>query len=397
MTALTLPSYTFWDKQVIRVFEGCRHGILTLRFANGQHYRVQGDNSIPPVTLTLYNNELGKYLAKRGKLGFCEAYKDGHWSTPDLTALMFYIFTNMDALDKPAATPLAQQAMELLKYWQRRNNKNGSRRNIHDHYDIGNAFYELWLDKTMTYSSAWFSDDTQSHEEAQLAKYKRIYDSLNASKGQHILEIGCGWGGFAEYAAQQGCRVTGVTLSTEQQTYAQERLHKQGLSELTDIRLQDYRDITGQYDHIVSIEMIEAVGEAYWPTYFNTIKQRLREGGRALIQAITIEDSLFASYRRDMDFIRKYIFPGGMLLCNDALAEQGRKAGLTLMENVGFGLSYARSLRLWNEAFQAQWPQISQLGFDSHFKRLWEMYLCLCEACFAAQRIDVRHALYAHR
>jgi cyclopropane-fatty-acyl-phospholipid synthase len=279
-----------------------------------------------------------------------------------------------------------------LRHLARRNTRRGSRRNIAFHYDLGNDFYALWLDPGMTYSSAVFDAAGQSLQDAQDAKYRRLAESLDLKPGHHVLEIGCGWGGFAMTAARDyGCRVTAITLSGEQRRYAEERVRRAGLSDRIEVRLQDYRDVTGRFDRIASIEMFEAVGEERWPIFFNTVRERLKPGGVAGLQVITIEDGRYEAYQRSADFIQRYIFPGGMLPSPSALAAAIDRAGLTLNNVFAFGPSYAETLAAWQGRFQRAWPQIRQLGFDGRFKRLWEFYLAYCEAGFRAGAIDVAH------
>ena len=254
------------------------------------------------------------------------------------------------------------------------------------HYDLGNDFYKLWLDPGMSYSSALFAaPDATDLERAQHAKYQRILRRLQAEPGQSVLEIGCGWGGFAEIAVQKGLKLTGITLSPAQLEWAQKRVPG------ADLRLQDYRDLTGQYDRIVSIEMFEAVGERWWPSYFKTVAQALKPGGRALVQSITIRDDLFGQYRKGTDFIQQYIFPGGMLPSRSAFRETAARQGLAVHAEYAFGEDYARTLAQWRHAFEQNWPQIAALGFDEQFRRLWHMYFCYCEAGFLAGNVDVVH------
>jgi cyclopropane-fatty-acyl-phospholipid synthase len=271
-----------------------------------------------------------------------------------------------------------------------RNTKDQARKNISYHYDLGNEFYALWLDETMTYSSAIFETGQESMEAAQTAKYASMVDQMGAHPGDHVLEIGCGWGGFAEYAAKErGLRVTGLTISEEQLKYARDRIEKAGLSDLVEFRLQDYRDETGQYDGIASIEMFEAVGEQYWPAYFDTVRERLRPGRCATLQIITIEEARFDVYRKGVDFIQKYIFPGGMLPSPKALREEIARADLEFVRSVEFGESYSQTLRRWHDTFNARWDEVQAIGFDERFKRMWNFYLTSCAAAFHSGNCDV--------
>jgi cyclopropane-fatty-acyl-phospholipid synthase len=288
--------------------------------------------------------------------------------------------------------PVARLVFALL-HKLRPNTRAGAKKNIHAHYDLGNGFYSLWLDRTMSYSAALFpGDEAQTFEQAQEAKYERILRELAVDASHHVLEIGCGWGGFAEYAARtRGCRVTGVTISREQLAYARERIARAGLDSLVTLEFTDYRDLTGSYDRIVSIEMVEAVGERYWNTYYRTLHDRLKPGGRGMLQAITIDAEAFPDYRGTSDFIREYVFPGGMLAPKERMVELAREAGLAAGEPFSFGPDYAESLRRWHASFMAQTGEVRALGFDAAFLRLWQFYLCYCEAGFMNGRVDVVH------
>jgi cyclopropane-fatty-acyl-phospholipid synthase len=300
------------------------------------------------------------------------------------------ILKNTDVLQAGLMGQPWMQAVSRLLHMMRPNTRKGSRKNIYAHYDIGNDFYSRWLDPSMTYSSALFEDGINDLEQAQLRKYEEMVRRLELQPQHHVLEIGCGWGGFAEYAARNvGCRVTGITISKAQYDYAVDRIQKAGLSDRVKIELIDYRDITGTYDRIASIEMFEAVGEAWWPTFFKTLRDRLTQGGWAVMQIITIRDDRFEHYRRNPDYIQRYIFPGGMLPSKAVLKQQIEKAGLRTGESLSFGADYAKTLKLWNDRFQAAWPHLRVNGLDERFKRLWEQYLCYCQAGFATGNIDV--------
>jgi cyclopropane-fatty-acyl-phospholipid synthase len=329
-------------------------------------------------------------IVKAGDIGFGEGYIAGEWDTPDLPALLTFFAANAEEFGRMwRGNPLVR-AMQAVRHWTRRNSKAGSRRNILAHYDLGNAFYEQWLDPSMTYSSARFVEPGLSLEQAQQAKYQAIADKLELQPGERVLEIGCGWGGFAEYAAKvRGARVVGLTLSDEQLAFARARIARAGLSEQVELRLQDYRDTTGPFDKVASIEMFEAVGEKYWPAYFGKIADVLKPGGRAALQIITIRDELFEEYRANTDFIQKHVFPGGMLPSVKRLRIETARAGLGFAEMEAFGKDYARTLSMWRQTFLARWEAIAPLGFDVRFKRLWDYYLAYCEAGFATERTDV--------
>jgi cyclopropane-fatty-acyl-phospholipid synthase len=332
-----------------------------------------------------------------GDIGFAEAYMEGFCDSPDLPGLIALLAENEKALGGIAHRNAVHDLMLRLMHWTRRNSRQGSRRNIHAHYDLGNDFYRLWLDPSMTYSSALFDGEGgKPLEVAQGAKYERILEQIGAKQGDSILEIGCGWGGFAETAARRGMRVTGVTISRHQLDYARARLDRAGLGDRVDLRFCDYRDMEGRYDHIVSIEMIEAVGERYWPEYFAALKRHLVPGGSALVQAIVIADDFFERYRRHPDFIQTYVFPGGMLLSPASLREQCRLAGLKVAELYSFGLDYARTLETWLGHFDRVADQVAKLGFDERFRRMWRYYLAYCAAGFSTRRTDVLQAHFRH-
>lgn len=344
----------------------------------------------PHASIRLANWKVFGASLSRGDIGFAESWISGDWQTDSLPALLKLLLANRDVIDRAIYGHWWGQALYRIKHLLNRNSKAGSRRNIHAHYDLGNPFYAVWLDPTMTYSSALFGNEpARSLQDAQTAKYRRILDQLALPPGARVLEIGCGWGGFAELAARDGLHVTGLTLSTEQHAWATRRLADAGLAEQAHFLLQDYRDEKGQFDAIVSIEMFEAVGERYWSSYFETLRRCLRPGGRAVVQTITIDDTLFERYRRGTDFIQQYIFPGGMLPSPEVFARQAKSAGLALDDAFGFGLDYARTLAIWRDSFLEALPQITMQGFDARFARTWEFYLAYCEAGFAQRSTDV--------
>ena len=329
---------------------------------------------------------------RRGDIGFAEGYIEGRWDTPDLVRLLEMLALNERALERAFhGRGLAQLALRV-RHALRANTKEQAKRNIVAHYDLGNAFYRLWLDETMTYSSAWFGEDlTQPLAVAQEAKYHRLLDALALPPGAHILEIGCGWGGFAEIAARAGYRVTGLSLSDAQTGYARQRLASAGLADRVTLRVQDYRDERGRYDGIVSIEMIEAVGERWWPAYFGRLRDSLAPGGRACLQAITIAEDRFDRYRRGTDFIQQYIFPGGMLPSASRLVRAAEHAGFECAAATTFGADYAETLRRWLDAFDAHAGEVRALGFDERLVRCWRFYLAYCIAGFRAGSTDVGH------
>ena len=375
---------------VFELLERLQGGMLEVRLPDGAR-RLFGDGE-HGVTLQVHDEAMFGQVLARGDIGLAEAYLDGHWDSPDITGLLALLAKNRDALKKAVYGSWRNLLAARLRHWLNGNSRAGSRRNIMAHYDLGNDFYKLWLDASMSYSSALYRTvDDGDLATAQRAKYRRILCRLQAEAGQSVLEIGCGWGGFAELAVKEGLQVTGLTLSPAQLAWAQQRVPGANL------RLQDYRDANEQFDHIVSIEMFEAVGERWWPTYFRTVAKALKPGGRAVIQSITIRDDLFADYRKGTDFIQQYVFPGGMLPSRSAFRAAAARQGLAVNGEYAFGADYARTLAEWRHAFEVNWPQIAALGFDEQFRRLWRMYLCYCEAGFLAGNIDVVHFELAHR
>ncbi|CTQ53375.1 Cyclopropane-fatty-acyl-phospholipid synthase [Roseibium album] len=346
-------------------------------------------NGAEPV-LRLRRHRVFYRIMRRGAIGFAEAYMDGDIDCSDLTGLFRFLLRNQADLERSGRLMLASRLKDRVAHWTRRNSKRGSRRNITEHYDLGNDFYRLWLDPSMLYSSGYYAEDVATLEKAQAAKLQKIIDLLQLSDSEKILEIGCGWGAFAlEVARQHGASVEGVTLSHEQLDHARNAATDVGLADKCTFRLEDYRDMDGSYDRIVSIEMIEAVGETYWPQYFRVLNERLKPGGAAVVQAITIDESRFENYRRSADFIQRYVFPGGMLPTPTMIEYQAEKAGLQLDHVEHFGRSYAETLLEWSRRFEAAWPEIAQLGFDEHFRRRWRYYLAYCEAGFREGSIDV--------
>jgi cyclopropane-fatty-acyl-phospholipid synthase len=374
---------------VLAMLENVKHGALQLRLPDGR-CMLFGDGS-SPLTLELKNWNLFAAALKSGDIGFAETFIDGGWTTDNLPGLIELFIRNRDSIESVIYGTWWGKLLYRLKHLFNRNSKAGSRKNIHAHYDIGNDFYQLWLDPSMTYSSALFSNGhIENLQDAQIAKYRRILDELNLKPSERILEIGCGWGGFAEIAAREGGnRVTGLTLSAEQLQFSRNRLKTAGVDDQVDLQLQDYRDTDGEFDGIASIEMFEAVGEAYWPTYFDCIARNLKPGGRACIQTIVIADELFERYRVGTDFIQQYIFPGGMLPSPGVFRRQAEKHGFKVCNEFSFGKDYARTLVEWRRAFKEQLQLVRQQGFDERFLHTWEFYLAYCEAGFMAQSIDV--------
>ncbi len=374
---------------ILQLLSRLKHGALHLELPDGQvsHF---GDNSYP-VTLRLHDWSLCDAVLNSGDIGFAETFIDGGWTTDNLTGLIELFTRNRQSLESLIYGKWWSNLLYRMRHLFNRNSRTGSRKNIHAHYDIGNDFYRLWLDPTMTYSSALFGNGpADSLQDGQIAKYRRILSQLAVAPGARILEIGCGWGGFAEIAAGEGgVQVRGLTLSTEQLQFAQQRLADAGLAEQAALLLMDYRDSDERYDAIASIEMFEAVGEAYWPTYFECVSRNLKPGGRACIQTIVIADELFERYRTGSDFIQQYIFPGGMLPSPAAFRAQAERQGLRVVDEFAFGRDYARTLAEWRDAFKQKLTDVRAQGFDDRFLRTWEFYLAYCEAGFRADDINV--------
>jgi len=374
-----------------RLLASTRFGRLALTLPSGRRIEVAGTEPGPQASVRLHRWRPLRRLVLEGDAGLALSFRDGDWDSPDLLALLEFGAANEAAWGSLLGGSGPARWLARLAHAARANTRRGSRHNIAFHYDLGNAFYRHWLDDSMLYSSALYGDSPDDTlEAAQMRRLDRIVAMLELPADAEVLEIGCGWGTLAATLARQaGARVTGVTLSTEQLAFARERAAAWGVAEQVDLRLQDYRDVEGRFDRVVSIEMIEAVGEAYWPTYFATLRERLKPGGLAVLQAITIADAQFETYRSGADFIQRCIFPGGMLPCPRVLREHAERAGFEIDAVQCFGMSYARTLAEWRRRFLAAWPAIEALGFDLGFKRLWNYYLCYCEAGFRDERVDV--------
>ncbi|HEY2178643.1 MAG TPA: cyclopropane-fatty-acyl-phospholipid synthase family protein [Caulobacteraceae bacterium] len=365
-------------------------GSLTFVLPSGGELRIEGSAAGPDGVLIVRDFRFVSRVLASADIGLGEGFMAGEWDSPDLSVLLEALTVNFDHLERLVRGNLFMRALNALAHALNRNSRRGARRNIHAHYDLGNAFYARWLDPGMTYSAARFERPDQPLEKAQRHKYATLAHQIGLAPGRHVLEIGCGWGGFAEFAAGEvGARVTGITISPAQHEFARRRMFEKGLAELADIRLMDYRDVQGKFDHVASIEMFEAVGEAYWPAYFAKVRDVLSPGGRAGLQIITIRDELFRAYRSRSDFLRKYIFPGGMLPSEGRLREEIARAGLEWKAVARFGQNYAETLAQWASSFENAWEEIRGLGFDERFRRLWRFYLGYCEAGFRTARTDV--------
>ena len=365
-------------------------GHLTVRLPDGTEHVFRGEGSGPRAELRVHDARVFRRILSGGATALAEAYMDGDWDSPGPVALIELGARNQAALERVLDGRPWGQLARRFAHLLRRNSKRGARRNIAAHYDLGNEFYARWLDPTMTYSAAVFESPDADLAAAQDSKFRRLAELAGIKPRDHVLELGCGWGGFCEWAAREiGCRITAITISQEQHEYTLRRMRKAGLADRVEVRLQDYRDVTGRFDAIVSIEMLEAVGERYWPTFFRVLRDRLAPGGRAALQVITIDDAHFAAYRGRADFIQRYIFPGGMLPAPSAVRREAIAAGLAWEKSVRYGDHYIRTLALWHRRFDEAWPDIRAQGFDERFRRMWKYYLAYCEAGFRTGRIDV--------
>ena len=391
-------------RAVFRLLRGLRHGSLTLQLPDGRtlHFGNAGEHE-PRAAIRLHNWKVFGAALRSGDIGFAESFIAGDWHTPDLTALLTVLIANRDEVESVVYGSWWGSLLYRAKHLFNRNSRRGSKKNIHAHYDLGNEFYRLWLDPTMNYSSAWFEGGARVGDlvQAQWAKVRRALNECDVKAGDRVLEIGCGWGALAECAARDfGAHVTGVTLSSEQLAWAQQRLANAGLR--GDLRFQDYRELTTnapgteRFDAIASIEMFEAVGREYWPSFFETLKRQLKPGGRACIQSITIRDDLFERYVKSTDFIQQYIFPGGLLPSPSAFRAAAAQAGLVVVNELEFGLDYAETLKRWRAAFLGNDLRVRQLGFDARFMRIWEFYLGYCEAAFATGNTSVMQFTLQH-
>ena len=378
------------SNSVVRLLgRGIHTGSLRVELPSGQGVALGDAAALPPAVWQLASLKALWRAYARGDLGFAESYLEGEWDSPDLTHLLLVLGRNERPKGDVLGGALPVRWVDRWQHWQRRNSPQQSPRNIAYHYDLGNQFYGEWLDPSMTYSSAMFAGSEDTLESAQQRKYQHLANLIELSAGHEVLEVGCGWGGFAEHALKAGAHVHGISLSQEQTHYARQRLQRLDCGGQSQLEIRDYRELVRRYDRIASIEMLEAVGERYWPAYAAMLKAALRPGGLAGIQTITIAPQRFARYRRQPDFIQRYIFPGGMLPSEPVLAQVLANAGLRISHTQRFGLDYARTLLLWRERFEAAWPRIQALGFDERFRRMWRYYLCYCEAGFRLGMVDV--------
>ncbi|MBC2607989.1 SAM-dependent methyltransferase [Pelagicoccus albus] len=395
-----MPS--LYQNVVLNNLKQARVGSIEVHLPNGEIHKCGANDSAKSTTFRIHNTETFKMVALNKGIGLGEAYQHGYWSSDDLCGLLQWFCVNLQDIS-PNITPAASKALsgllvaaDTLTHWRRRNTIDQSRRNIHAHYDLGNDFYKLFLDPTMTYSSAFFTSETQSLEQAQEEKYDRICRKLDLQPYHHLLEIGCGWGGFAMYAATHyGCKITGITISEEQLKEAQKRVANSPVRDRIEIRFADYRTLEGKFDRIASIEMLEAVGEKYLGQYFEQVERLLKPEGLAAVQVITTPNPIYKGYRKRVDWIQKHIFPGSHLPSSRRLLEAAESSGnLDLLHQETFGLHYAKTLNLWRRRFLSQWGNIEQQGFDEAFKRKWEFYFAYCEAGFLQRHINVMQMVF---
>ena len=401
-------------KIFLRLCAHIRHGCLTLTLPDGSQHRFGSGGAGATAHLAITDQRAIRMIMLGGALGFCEAYMLGYVTSDNAAAVIEVAARQGKSFTgEKLRTNKIRNWMLSLFHWRARNNRHQAKDNIASHYDLGNRFYQLWLDSSLTYSSAYFTpasaktsrgrrDNRRSLEWGQQNKYARIADLAGIGKGSRVLEIGCGWGGFAEYVAKhRNAHVTAITISKQQHRFTKQRIKQAGLTAQVDVQFIDYRDCASrfgrQFDSIVSIEMIEAVGAEYWGVYFRTIADCLKASGRAVLQMITIDEALYDDYRHQPDFIQRYIFPGGMLPTMAVLAQPIREARLTIDSDACFGQDYAETLAEWRRRFQRGWGAIAKLGFDAKFKRMWDLYLAYCEGGFRAQSIDVRHVTLRHQ
>ncbi len=389
-----LDGLPFFFRQACHLAARIRYGELTFQLPDGQRLTFSGKEETTAKALIIVKDFAFAWRSiLGGDIGFYESYADGQWETPDLANVLYIFARNADLVQEAFKASFLIDWLNNVRHALNKNTRTGARRNIMAHYDLGNAFYEKWLDPTMTYSSARYPAPDADLSTAQETKYRTLAESIDLKPDETVLEIGSGWGGFAVHAAKErGAKVTGLTLSPSQLEYAQKRAFEEGLAERVDFRLQDYRDVDERFDKVASIEMFEAVGKEYWPAYFDRVRNALKPGGAAGLQIITIADRFYENYLRSTDFIQRYVFPGGVLPSPAILKELSDKAGLTVQSVAEFGQDYARTLNEWHHRFVAAWDDIEPLGFDDRFKKLWRFYLAYCEAGFRAATTNVRQA-----
>ena len=382
------------EKLVKSFLSKIKYGNLEVEFPSGEKQNFVGTENGLSASIQIHNYNFLSYIFKRGSVGYAEAYMRGFYSTPNLTNLLMLSYKNEKFFLDNIKSNIFYLSLSKIKHFLKHNSKSQSKKNIKYHYDLGNKFYEKWLDQSMTYSSAIFDQQNTNLSDAQLNKYQKIADTLSLNENSKILEIGCGWGGFSSYIAKNyKCNVDAITISKEQYNYTASKIYKEGLAEKVAVQFKDYREINNKYSNIASIEMFEAVGKKYWNNYFNVIQNSLSPNGKAALQIITIDENRAKDYQVRPDFIQQYIFPGGMLPTKKQLEISAREVGLKCLELLSFGKSYARTLNIWNSQFQDSWNEVSRFGFDTKFKRMWEFYFSYCETGFLSSSTDVSHFL----
>ncbi len=380
-------NYSYLTKILLDMLSIISHGSLKVITPDGKHYNFSGTKPGEDISVSINDWRFCDELLLKGDIGLGESYVLGYWDCDNINKLVKWGIENKKPLERAIKGSFTKILFYRFKHFLKRNSKRGSIKNVHTHYDIGNKFYQLWLDSTMTYSSAIFKSSNEELSDAQENKYKNILNKLKPEAGDHILDVGCGWGGFMEYAVRNGFKVTGITISKEQYEYAKRRLSKYG--SFAEVKLMDYRDIAGKYNHIVSIEMFEALGFQYWKKYFNVLYSILRPGGKLVIQSITINNDDFLSYKNCSDFIQQYIFPGGMLPSAKIVKDIATKQGFLHNDNFEFGLDYGATLKKWEENFTNALDKIKMLGFDERFIRTWRFYLKYCQGGFESRKLSV--------
>ena len=382
------------EKLVKNFLSKIKYGNLEVVFPSGEMKIYSGINNGLKASIHIHNYNFLSYIFKRGSVGYAEAYMNGLYSTSNLTNLLMLSHKNENFFLDNINSNLFYLTLSKIKHFLNDNSKSQSKKNIKYHYDLGNKFYEKWLDKSMTYSSAIFDQQNTNLSDAQINKYKKIAESLSLNENSKTLEIGCGWGGFSSYVAKNyKCKIDAITISKEQFNYTSNKIQKEGLGEKVDVQFKDYREINTKYSNIASIEMFEAVGKKYWNSYFDIIKNSLSENGKAALQIITINELRAKDYQTRPDFIQQYIFPGGMLPTKKQLEESAKDVGLKCLELLSFGKSYAKTLNIWNSQFQESWNDVAEYGFDNKFKRMWEYYFAYCETGFLSSSTDVSQFL----
>ena len=382
------------EKLVNNFLSKIKYGSLYVEFPSGEKKTYKGVEEGFIATIYIHNYNFLSYIFKRGSVGYAEAYIKGFYSTPNLTNLLMLSHINEKFFLENINSNIFYVTLSKIKHFLKDNSKSQSKKNIKYHYDLGNKFYEKWLDQSMTYSSALFDQKNTNLTDAQINKYKKIADTLSLNENSKTLEIGCGWGGFSSFVAKKyKCNVDAITISREQYNYTASKIQKEGLGEKVSVHFKDYREINNMYSNIVSIEMFEAVGKKYWHSYFDIIQNSLSENGKAALQIITINERRAEMYQNTPDFIQQYIFPGGMLPTKKQLEVNAKEVGLKCLELLSFGKSYAKTLNIWNSQFQDSWNDVSRFGFDNKFKRMWEYYFSYCETGFLSGSTDVSHFL----